>query len=224
LARYDVQRDELMRGPDGFCLECEAGEIGELLIKLKDKPRSALGEFRGYTDEQATAKKILRDVFKAGDRYFRSGDLMRHDEQDYFYFVDRIGDTYRWKGENVSTAEVAEVISTAPGVQGATVASVHVPGMEGQTGLAAVAVEGDFDPNAFWRAAQGLPAYAQPRFVRVLPKLDTTGTFKIQKMQLKSEGVDPNSVTDPLFLRSDDGYVPLTAALWRDVVEGRVRL
>jgi fatty-acyl-CoA synthase len=224
LARFDVDRDELMRDANGRCIECGPDEVGELLIRLKDKPRSALGEFRGYTDAEATRKKVLADVFKQGDRYFRSGDLMRFDENDYFYFVDRIGDTYRWKGENVSTAEVAEVVGRAPGVRCATVSSVIVPNMEGQAGLAALEVDGDFDRRGFWETAQGLPSYAQPRFVRILPHLSTTGTFKIQKMQLRAEGLDPRSVSDPLYLRSDDGYVALTPELWQDVVEGRLRL
>jgi fatty-acyl-CoA synthase len=224
LARYDIAQDELVRGPDGMCVECEPGEDGELLIKLEAKPRSALGEFRGYTDPEATKKKILENVFEKGDRYFRSGDLMRFDDNDYFYFVDRIGDTYRWKGENVSTAEVAEVLSAAAGVREATVSGVHVPGMEGQAGLAAVVCEGDFDPGGFWRAAQELPSYAQPRFVRVLPSLQTTGTFKIQKTKLRQDGVDPTRLGDAVYLRQDGGYVPLTPDLWKDVVEGRARL
>lgn len=224
LARYDVEKDELQRDRSGHCIECQPGEVGELLIKLKDAPRTALGEFRGYTDEAATEKKILKDVFKPGDRFFRSGDLMRFDENDYFYFVDRIGDTFRWKGENVSTAEVAEVVSVAPGVTGATVSSVHVPGMEGQAGLAALEVDAGFDIERFWQTAQGLPSYAQPRFVRVLPRLATTGTFKIQKMTLRSEGVDPNRVSDPLFVRTEEGYIPLTRERWTELVEGRLRL
>jgi fatty-acyl-CoA synthase len=224
LARYDVERDELVRGADGLCVECGPDEVGELVIRLPDKPRSALGEFRGYTDREATERKILHDVFKPGDRFFRSGDLMRFDHNDYFYFVDRIGDTYRWKGENVSTAEVAEVIGASPGVRVATVSSVHVPGAEGQAGLAAVVCDGPFDATAFWRAVQELPSYAQPRFVRVLTELDTTGTFKIQKTRLRSDGVDPAALSDPIYLRRDDGYVPLTAELWDKVTQGALRL
>ena len=224
LARYDVERDELTRDGDGHCIECAPGEVGELLIRLKAKPFSALGDFRGYTDEGATRSKVLTDVFRQGDRYFRSGDLMRFDDNDYFYFVDRIGDTYRWKGENVSTAEVAEVIGKAEGVRGATVASVLVPGMEGAAGLAALECEGGLDVAAFWRVVRTLPSYAQPRFVRVLPQLATTGTFKIQKTRLRSEGVDPNRVTDPLYVRQDDGYVPLTSERWDEIVAGRLRL
>jgi fatty-acyl-CoA synthase len=224
LARYDVERDELIRDDRGYCIECDGNEVGELLIKLEVNPKSAIGQFSGYTDPAATRKKMLDDVFEPGDRYFRSGDLMRFDDNDFFYFVDRIGDTYRWKGENVSTAEVAEVLGAAPGVREAAVSSVLVPGMEGQAGLAAVVCDGDFDLGAFWRVAQGLPAYAQPRFVRVLGQFDTTGTFKIQKTQLRQDGVDPTRIPDPLFLRQDDGYVQLTPELWRDVTGGRVRL
>lgn len=224
LARYDVERDELVRGADGFCIECGPNEVGELLIELTEKPRSALKEFRGYTDAEATRKKVLTDVFRRGDRYFRSGDLMRFDENDYFYFVDRIGDTFRWKGENVSTAEVAEVLGRAPGVKTATVTGVPVPGMEGQAGLAALETDGEFDPAAFWSAAQELPSYAQPRFLRLIERLNTTGTFKIQKSELRAQGIDPGVVGDPLYVRMEGGYEPFDKARWRDLEEGRLRL
>ena len=224
LARYDVEADELVRGADGFCEECAADEVGELLIKLVDNPKSALREFRGYTDGKATKKKVLENVFKEGDRYFRSGDLMRFDEHDYFYFVDRIGDTYRWKGENVSTAEVAEIISRAPGILGATVVGISVPGLEGRCGLAALEVGGELDLQEFWKTAQELPSYAQPRFLRVLPELSTTGTFKLQKTDLRREGVDPEQVSGPLFIRQEGAYVPLTQKLWEGAKRGTVRL
>lgn len=224
LARYDVDRDELVRDETGHSIECGPDEVGELLIELKEKPRSALNDFRGYTDPEATRKKVLTDVFRRGDRYFRSGDLMRFDNNDYFYFVDRIGDTYRWKGENVSTAEVAEVVGRAPGVRTATVTGVHVPGSEGQAGLAALECDGKFDADAFWKAAQELPSYAQPRFVRLIEQLSTTGTFKIQKSELRLQGVDPARVPDPLFVRTEEGYAPLTPERWAEISEGRLRL
>ena len=224
LIRYDIDTDTHVRGADGFCIECGPDEPGELVFKLADAAASAVSDFRGYTDAEATKKKILHGVFEEGDRYYRSGDLLRVDEDDFFYFVDRIGDTYRWKGENVSTAEVADVLAMSPTVRECTVSSVHVPGMEGQAGLAAVVCDGDFSPDDFWSAAQELPAYAQPRFVRVLEQLSTTGTFKIQKTQLRSDGVDPTSVPDPVFLRLDDGYVRLTADMWTKVTDGEIRL
>ena len=224
LVRYDVDRDDYVRDASGFCIECGPNETGELLIRLDDEPRSAASEFRGYTDEVATQKKVVRDVFEKGDKFYRAGDLMRFDEEDYFYFVDRIGDTYRWKGENVSTAEVADVLGEAPGVKETTVVGVQVPGQEGQAGLAAVVCENGFDPKTFWKAAQELPAYAQPRFVRVIDGMKTTATFKIQKIDLRREGIDPSAHQGAIYLRLDDGYVPLTPELWEDVKGGRVRL
>ncbi|MCB9619936.1 MAG: long-chain-acyl-CoA synthetase [Sandaracinus sp.] len=226
LVRYDVERGEHLRDERGFFVPCERGEVGELLVRLPERPLTPATEFRGYTDESASQKKVLTDVFLKGDRYFRSGDLLRFDEDDFFYFVDRIGDTYRWKGENVSTAEVADVLTSASSIAEATVVGVRVPGNEGQAGLAAVVLEpgSAFDADAFWKTAQELPSYAQPRFVRVLSSLATTGTFKIQKNGLRNEGVDPSQVTDPLFVRSDAGYLPLDATTWGDVTEGRFRL
>jgi acyl-CoA synthetase (AMP-forming)/AMP-acid ligase II len=138
--------------------------------------------------------------------------------------VDRIGDTYRWKGENVSTEEVASVIATAPGIAAATVSSVAVPGAEGRAGLAAVLCHGEFDTEGFWRTAQGLPSYAQPRFVRVLQDFDTTGTFKVQKSHLRNDGVDPARVSDPLFVRTDEGYVPFGPELFDELQAQTLRL
>lgn len=226
LVRYDVETGEHLRDERGFYVPCERGEVGELLVRLPERPLTPATEYRGYTDPDATQKKVLTDVFVKGDRYFRSGDLLRFDEDDYFYFVDRIGDTYRWKGENVSTAEVADVLTSAPGVTEATVVGVRVPGHEGQAGLAAIVLEpgASFDAIGFWKAAQELPSYAQPRFVRVISALQTTGTFKIQKNGLRHEGVDPNVVNDPLFVRGESGYVTLDVARWHEVVDGRFRL
>jgi fatty-acyl-CoA synthase len=224
VVRYDVDRDEYPRDERGFCIECQPNEVGELLIRLMDEPRSAASEFRGYTDKEATEKKLVRSVFESGDRYYRSGDLMRYDEEDYFYFVDRIGDTYRWKGENVSTAEVADVLSQTKGVREVTVCGIPVPGSEGQAGLAALVCENGFDASEFWRIAQELPSYAQPRFVRVLDAMSTTATFKIQKTALKKEGIDPDAQAGRIYLRQDTGYIPLTKDLWTDVQQGRARL
>jgi fatty-acyl-CoA synthase len=224
VVRYDIDSDDYVRDSGGLCIECETGEVGELMIRLDDEPRSAASEFRGYTDSDATDKKIVRDVFERGDRYYRSGDLMRYDEEDYFFFVDRIGDTYRWKGENVSTAEVADVLSQTAGVRETTVCGVHVPGAEGQAGLAAVVCDGPLDPAELWRVVQELPSYAQPRFVRVLDGFSTTATFKIQKTTLRKEGVDPVAQAGRIYLRQDAGYVPLTPDLWQDVQQGRARL
>jgi fatty-acyl-CoA synthase len=223
LARYDIDREEHVRDDRGFCIPCEPGEAGELLIRVPNVSSAGL-EYRGYTDEAATERKLLRDVFKTGDEYFRSGDLLRVDEDGFYYFVDRIGDTFRWKGENVSTAEVADVITHNDGIEEATVIGIPVPNMEGRAGLAAVVPLGEFDPDRFWRAVLDLPSYAQPRFVRVMSGLAKTATFKIQKNELQKQGVDPTSIDDPLYVRTSGGYERLTPERWADIKEGRLQL
>lgn len=222
LVRYDVDADEHPRDDKGFCIPCEIGEPGELLIKLTNASSGL--EYRGYTDEKASRAKVMNDVFKKGDEYFRTGDLLRRDAEGFYYFVDRIGDTFRWKGENVSTAEVADVIGQSNAFVEATVTGVPVPNMEGQAGLAAVVPVDGFDLDEFARVVAELPSYAQPRFVRVMADLDKTGTFKIQKTTLRNQGIDPSSVADPLFVRTESGYEPLTDERWNEVKEGRLKL
>jgi fatty-acyl-CoA synthase len=224
LVKYDVDQDRHVRGPDGSCIECGVDEPGELLVRLPKFVQLGAFEFRGYTDAEATQKKILTDVFEKGDRFFRSGDLLRRDSDGFYYFVDRIGDTYRCKGENVSTAEVADVLSRAEGVEEVTVVGVQVPAIEGQFGLAAVVVDGEFDTEAFHEVAKELPSYAQPRFVRVLGALEKTGTFKIQKGALKKEGADPARVPDRLYVWDTTRYVPLTEAIYEEIIAGTRRL
>src|SRR5207247_6272868 len=132
-----------------------------------------------------TEKKILRDVFEKGDAYFRTGDLMKKDENGYFYFVDRIGDTFRWKGENVATSEVSEAITVFPGIAEANVYGVSIPGKDGRAGMAALVVEGNLDLAAL-RAhlVAHLPEYARPLFLRIKSEIDVTGTFKQKKVDL----------------------------------------
>jgi fatty-acyl-CoA synthase len=182
--------------------------------------------FEGYTSPEATEKKILRDVFKKGDAYFRTGDLLRHDADDYFYFVDRIGDTFRWKGENVSTSEVAQVLSVCPGVKEANVYGVAVPGQDGRAGMAALVVDAGFDPGRLAeRVKRELPAYARPLFLRLTHEIETTGTFKHRKVDLVNDGFDPAKISDPLyFLDGERGYVPLDAKLHERIGRGEVRV
>jgi fatty-acyl-CoA synthase len=221
LIRYDVAADEHLRDSKGFCVPCKPDEVGEAIGRI-----SAFGRFEGYTNPEATEKKILRDVFKKGDAYFRTGDLMRMDADDYFYFVDRIGDTFRWKGENVSTNEVAEALSVCAGVKEANVYGVAVPGQDGRAGMAALVVGDGFDPAQLAaHAAAELPAYARPVFLRILPEIEVTGTFKHRKVELVKEGFDPAAVTDPLyFLDGERGYLPLDAALCARIVSGEQRV
>lgn len=224
LVRFDVDREDYIRDENGFCMTAPQGEVGELIVRLPTRFKTAATEFRGYTDEESTKKKIITDVFKKGDRYFRSGDLLRVDEDGFAYFVDRIGDTFRCKGENVSTAEVADVLGAAEGIEEVTVIGVRVPPHDGQFGLAAVVPSDEFDPVAFFRAAQELPSYAQPRFVRVLRSLTKTGTFKIQKNDLRRDGIDPNAPSGELYFLGEDRYIPFDEKLRSKVESGEARL
>ena len=213
LVRFDADAEKHVLDEHGWFQTCDVNETGELLIRLP--PVSAKGlEFRGYTDKEATEAKILRNVFKEGDAYFRSGDLLRRDEEGFYYFVNRIGDTYRFKGENISTAEVADVIGSRSSFAEVTIVGIQLPGVDGQMGLAAIVPSGDFDSAELENAVQELPHYAWPRFIRVLPKIAKTGTFKVQKTQLKREGADPSVLKDPLYYLNGRKYETLTDYKW----------
>jgi fatty-acyl-CoA synthase len=225
IVRFDVACGEPLRDADGRCIRCAADEVGEAIGRIDGAAPGA--RFDGYTDAQASERKILRDVFKPGDAWFRTGDLMRKDAQGYFYFVDRIGDTFRWKGENVSTAEVAEAIARCPGVLDATVYGVEIPGMDGRAGMAAMVVGDGFDLAALHRHLDAsLPAYARPVFVRVCAELDTTGTFKHRKDELAREGYDPGATQDAIYFSDPQqhAYVPVNAQMFERVRAGSVRI
>jgi len=224
IVRFDVEKQMPVRGPDGLCIECGPDEAGEAVGGLSAR---AGREFEGYTTKADSDKKMLHDVFKKGDVWFRTGDLMRRDEHGYFYFVDRIGDTFRWKGENVSTGEVGEALAAMPGIREANVYGVSVPGTEGRAGMAALVVDGDFDLNALpeWLKTR-LAAYARPVFLRLAPQIDVTGTFKQRKVDLVREGFDPSAIADPIYVFDADSgrYERLTAERHTEIVEGRMKL
>jgi len=229
LVRYDVERDEHLRSADGRLLECATGEVGELVGALPRRTGDNRGRFEGYTSKEATERKILRNAFADGDSFFRTGDLLKQDAGGYFYFVDRIGDTFRWKGENVSTQEVAEAAGAFPGIQLANVYGVEVPGGDGRAGMAALVVADPlgFDTRAFYEhVVSSLPSYAVPVFLRLQREAEVTGTFKLRKVELQREGWDPAALEDPLFIRDDAAraYVPLDAQRHRQVAAGEVRL
>ncbi len=216
LIRFDAATESHPRDAAGRCIECAPGEAGEFIGMIPDLPDSGAGRFEGYTDPEATASRILRDVFAPGDRWYRSGDLLRRDADDYFTFVDRIGDSFRWKSENVSTQEVAEALAGFPGIEIANVYGVRVPGTEGRAGMAALVLSEDslFDGRAFFAwTAERLPSHAAPLFVRLASEPDMTATFKLRKIALREEGYDPARVRDPLLVRDEAAraYVPLTA-------------
>ena len=224
IIRIDPERNEPMRDAQGFCIRCAAGEPGEAIGRIERANPGA--RFDGYTDDEASEKKILRDVFKPGDAWFRTGDLMRRDAQGYFYFVDRVGDTFRWKGENVSTAEVAAAILRCPGVLDATVYGVAMPGTDGRAGMAALVVDHGFDLAALHRHLECLPSYARPVFVRMRQELETTATFKHQKGELARAGYDPAATDDAIYVGDpqQQAYVRMEPVLFERIRMGQMRL
>jgi fatty-acyl-CoA synthase len=224
LVKFDVVEERPIRGEDGFCIRADVDEAGEVLGKITDVGRQS---FSGYHDKKATQAKILTDVFEQGDKWFRTGDLVRRDADNYLYFVDRVGDTFRWKGENVATNEVADVMSKYPGVELANVYGVEVPGFEGKAGMAALTVGPDFSMAGFAdHLRAGLPAYAVPLFLRIQPEAETTGTFKFRKVELVKQGFDPEHTDDPIwFLEpSRDQFIALDGHVHTRIVKGDYRL
>jgi citronellyl-CoA synthetase len=227
IVAFDVDRGEPVRDARGRLVRARKGEVGLLLTKVTRRYR-----FEGYTDPGASARKLLHDVFRKGDVWFDTGDLMREIGFHHLQFVDRAGDTFRWKSENVSTTEVEQVLGAFPGVVECAVYGVEVPGLPGRAGMATVVLAPEradlrHDPEPL-RAhlARELPGYAVPVFLRMAESLTTTGTFKHRKAALREDGYDPRRIREPLFVRlPDDGaYVAMTAELHERIVAGALRL
>jgi len=227
LVKYDADAEAPVRDARGRCVPCAPNEVGEAIGALP-KDRSSVGRwFEGYTNEEASEAKILRDVFAPGDAWFRTGDLMRRDEEGYFYFVDRIGDTFRWKGENVATSEVAEAICGFQGVKEANVYGVAIPGADGRAGMATIVADDRRLDLAAFRAhlVDHLPDHARPLFLRVRDDLPVTATFKHTKSALVREGYDPASIDDALYFddRERQAFIPLDKALYRRIHNGQLQ-
>lgn len=199
LIKIDEQTNEPVRDEDGLCVPCRGGECGEFVGKIIETDPSRA--FDGYVDSEASKKKVVHNVFQVGDKAFRSGDLLYMDKLGYLYFKDRTGDTFRWKGENVSTSEIEAVISNVVGLVDCVVYGVEIPGCEGKAGMAAILdPEHRVDLNELLIELQKiLPSYSIPTFVRKCRSLDTTATFKLPKAALRSQSFDPSRVTDPLY-------------------------
>ena len=227
LVKFDVEKEQPVRNAEGFCLKCDVDEIGEAIGKIVNDPEKPSNRFEGYARAEESEKKILRNVFERDDAWFRTGDLMRKDENGYFFFADRIGDTFRWKGENVSTTEVAEALNTFPGITDATVYGVHVPGNEGRAGMAAIVCENECDlPRLYAHIYDALPDYARPVFVRLRKNIETTATFKQKKIDLVAQGYDPSKISDPLYFNdwAMRAFVPLDKARFDKINSGQIRL
>ncbi len=203
LIEYDVAEDEVLKTDDGFCKRILNHDPGLLIVRIG--PNAV---FNGYTDAQATEKKILRNVFDEGDAWFNTGDLIKTVDVGYslgkthYQFVDRIGDTFRWKSENVSTNEIGEILNGYKDVNMSNVYGVQIPGCEGRAGMAAFSLEDaeTFDWQAFSDYVENsLPKYARPLFIRIIQEMDTTGTFKLKKNDLRNEAFDIGKVSDPIY-------------------------
>jgi fatty-acyl-CoA synthase len=227
LVKHDPDTEQPMRDASGHCVRCGPNEIGEAIGQLREANGRERSRFEGYADAAASARKLLHGVFAPGDVWFESGDLMRQDEQGFFYFIDRVGDTFRWKGENVSTSEVTAVLVGCRGVTDAAVYGVTLPGTEGRAGMAALMIDEHFDPGTF--AAEllaRLPEYARPLLLRIVTGLELTGTFKLRKRELAREGYDPAAVADALYVydKAAAAYQRLDATLHAQLCAGALRL
>lgn len=224
--RVDRETMQPMRDPaTNACLECRVDEVGELIAEIDTK--DVMRRFDGYSDPEETNKKILRSVFKAGDMFFRSGDLMKLDHEGFVYFVDRTGDTYRWRGENVSTAEVSLIISDMPGDLCLDVAvyGVVVGDNEGRAGMAMIYPAHGFSISLLYTHLLQLPKYSRPYFIRVTDHpIAVTETHKHRKAMLAKEGFNPQLIKqDPLYFRDDkvEAFVELSDKLYEEIMTGR---
>ena len=227
LVRSDPSSGTPVRDPDGRCVPCQPGEPGEAIGQIALAAGSPGARFEGYADAEATRRKVLRDVFQPGDAWYRTGDLMSRDAEGFYYFVDRIGDTFRWKGENVSTTEVAAVLAGCRGVTDVAVFGVTVPGTEGRAGMAALVTGPEFDLTALRQELAGkLPDYARPLFLRIVPTLEVTGTFKLRKQELAEQGYDPAGTDDPIYFYSagEGRYERVDPLLHQRITRGGERL
>jgi len=223
IVKFDADLGAPVRGDDGFCIACVSDEAGEAIGRVGE---AGAARFEGYTDAKASESKLLRGVFEPGDAWVRTGDLMCTDDQGFYYFVDRIGDTFRWKGENVATAEVAAAVRAFPGVSDACVYGVEVPGASGKAGMAALVAAPDLDLAALrTHLSQRLPDYARPVFLRLVGALEVTETFKLKKQPLAADGWDAARAMDPLFVedRTAGGYAAVDDALAARIRSGEMR-
>jgi solute carrier family 27 fatty acid transporter 1/4 len=225
IIKADPDTGEPIRGPDGLCQPCKPNEPGVFIGKII--PNNPSRAFLGYVDKKASDKKIVRDVFKKGDCAFLSGDILIADERGNLYFKDRTGDTFRWKGENCSTSEIEGVVSNEAGYKDTVVYGVEIPNMEGRAGMAAIHdPDRNLDLSALSKNLQkSLPAYARPQFIRLLDKVDLTGTFKLRKLDLQKEGYDPRTIHDKLYyLNNKTGvYEQLTLEIYDKIIKNEIR-
>lgn len=224
LVQYDKESEQPFRDKKGRMVKVKRGEVGLLIGEITDKT-----PFDGYTDSGKNSSCIFTDVFKKGDRYFNTGDLMREIGFRHAQFVDRTGDTFRWKGENVSTTELENIATTHPDIAEAVVYGVEIPNTNGRAGMAALTPHDGHDVNFETLLAhfkRELPAYAVPLFLRIKTAMETTGTFKYQKAGLKKDGFDPSQCNaEPIWvlLPGTQHYQPLDQRIYEGILAGNYR-
>ena len=222
LARLDAETGEPVRSPDGLCVRCEANEPGEMLGFVSKEPKKLFS----YLSEEGNKKKVIQNVVTKGDTYFRTGDVLSHNELGFLTFLDRRGDTFRWKGENVSTSEVESIITSIIGHDDVIVYSVALPGTEGRAGMAAIA-KSDLNLESLLVSFRDrLPSYSVPLFIRIIPAPELTVTYKYSKVNFKKDGFDINTVTDPIYFLDpmSNKYVSLNSELLNLLMESKLRL
>ncbi|XP_056428568.1 long-chain fatty acid transport protein 2-like [Hyla sarda] len=225
LIKYDVEKDEAVRDAAGYCIRVARGETGLLISQI-----TVTNPFVGYAgDESQTEKKRLRNVFKKGDLYFNTGDLLMIDKNGFIFFQDRVGDTFRWKGENVATTEVADIVGMTDFIEEANVYGVPVPYHEGRIGMVSITLKpGEaFDGDKLYKKVSDyLPNYARPRFVRIQDCIEVTGTYKQRKVELVKEGFNPLTINDPLYMldETEKRYKPMDPHVYNDILEKKLKL
>lgn len=221
LARVDPDSGELLRDAQGRLQECGPDEPGELLVRAR---KSGLGVYHGYVDAQHTEERLVRSAFRPGEDLFRTGDLLRRDRQGFYYFVERRGESYRFRGENVAVAQVERELRAIAGVTDALVTGVALPAHDGRVGLAVLVGAADFELERLQALAERLPRSALPRFVRLVSELPRTGSLKLKRRVWADAGVDPVQQADPLWVLLEGRYRRLDSGTYGDIVGGRVRL
>jgi citronellyl-CoA synthetase len=224
LVEYDTENDILVRNEQGFLKKVGKGKTGLLIMEISERT-----PFHGYSDKKKTEEKIIRDAFKKGDMWFNTGDMLRNMGFRHAQFADRVGDTFRWKGENVSTQEVEKAIDTFRGVSSSAVYGINIPGSDGKAGMAAIIKDENIPLDISKLAGhlkERLPKYAIPLFVRFVPDFEWTATHKIKKTKLKTEGYDPSQVKEEIYvlLPGSESYVALNNEIYRDMMAGKYKL
>jgi len=224
IVKYDIEADRPVRDENGFMVKVNPGEVGLVIIEISEKII-----FEGYTDKKETEKKIYRDVFKEGDIWFHTGDLVFNQGYKHIQFVDRLGDTFRWKGENVSTSEVEKVVNAFHHTLESTVYGVTIPGTDGRAGMASIIPVLPFDEfniKGFTEfVLDALPSYAVPIFIRFKNEFETTGTHKIKKTVLRDDGFDIHNIPEPIFilLPNKEHYEPLSEQIYQEIIDGKYK-